>query len=90
MSDPRAVPADHAGDCFGCGRVPGAVACTTQGGAEHDAFVAVQPAHLAVAELRNRDLTERDARVERLTRWTGGDREAARAQEEVATNAIAH
>ena len=84
MGEPREIVADHADDCFGCEHVPGAVHCTTQSGTAHNALMAVQRAHLTVAELHERDAAERAERVERLTRWTAGDWEIARAQEAAA------
>jgi hypothetical protein len=48
---------------------------------------AVDRAHLAIQELNARDSAEREARVQRLARWTG-DVTLARAQEAVATDAI--
>jgi hypothetical protein len=48
---------------------------------------AVQRAHYAIVELQQRDAAERAARVDQLTRWTGGDREAARIQEVAASDA---
>ncbi len=66
MSDPHEISADHAKDCFGCEHLPGAVHCTTQSGAEHEALMAVQRAHLTLA-----------ARAERLTQSTAGARAGA-------------
>jgi hypothetical protein len=48
---------------------------------------AVQRAHYAIVELQQRDATEQAARVEQLSRWTGGDREAARIQEVAVSDA---
>lgn len=52
----------------------------------HIARHAIDRAQDAVAELRERDAVDRAGRIERLTRWTAGDRETARAQEAAATN----
>jgi hypothetical protein len=45
---------------------------------------AVRQAHAAVRELEEREAADRAARVDRLMRWTGGDRMAAQAQEAAA------
>jgi hypothetical protein len=48
---------------------------------------AVHSAHNVIVELQQRDAAEQVTRVEQLSRWTGGDREAARIQEVAASDA---
>ena len=59
----------------------------TEVGAGQQCDRAVQRALTAIVELQERDAAEQAARVEQLTRWTGGDRETARIQEVAASDA---
>lgn len=59
----------------------------TEINAGQQSALAVQLAHHAIVELQQRDAAEQATRVEQLTRWTGGDREAARIQEVAASDA---
>jgi hypothetical protein len=59
----------------------------TELGAGRQCDLAVQRAHYAIVELQQRDAADQAARVDQLTRWTGGDREAARIQEVAASDA---
>lgn len=66
--------------------------CGVDNSGQHCEFAAqaVQRLHYAITELQERELADRAARIERLTRWTAGDREAARVQEEAASDDTAH